>query len=76
MIKIDSVKISAKKNIDLKEYVRESFKIKDTITDFSVIKKSLDAREKEDIKYKISEGKYHMIEMDNFKHFENAMNKP
>ena len=51
MIKIDSVKISAKKNIDLKEYVRESFKIKDTITDFSVIKKSLDAREKEDIKY-------------------------
>ena len=32
-------------------------------------------RLKEDIKYKISEGKYHLIEMENFKHFENAMNK-
>ena len=32
-------------------------------------------RIKEDIKYKISEGKYHMIEMDNFKNFEEAMNK-
>ena len=32
-------------------------------------------RLKEDIKYKINEGKYHMIEMENFKRFENAMNK-
>ena len=32
-------------------------------------------RIKEDIKYKINEGKYHMIEMDNFKNFEEAMNK-
>ena len=32
-------------------------------------------RLKEDIKYKINEGKYHLIEMENFKHFENAMNK-
>ena len=32
-------------------------------------------RLKEDIKYKINEGKYHLIEIENFKHFENAMNK-
>ena len=32
-------------------------------------------RIKEDIKYKINEGKYHRIEMDNFKNFEEAMNK-
>ena len=32
-------------------------------------------RLKEDIKYKIKEGKYHLIEMENFKQFENAMNK-
>ena len=32
-------------------------------------------RIKEDIKYKIREGKYHLIEMDNFKHFEEAMKK-
>ena len=32
-------------------------------------------RMKEDIKYKINQGKYHLIEMENFKHFENAMNK-
>ena len=32
-------------------------------------------RIKEDIKYKINEGKYHLIEMDNFHHFEEAMNK-
>jgi len=32
-------------------------------------------RLKEDIKYKINEGKYHLIEMENFKHFENAMNR-
>ena len=32
-------------------------------------------RLKEDIKYKIMQGKYHLIEIENFKHFENAMNK-
>ena len=32
-------------------------------------------RIKEDIKYKIHEGKYHMIEMDNFKIFEEAMKR-
>ena len=32
-------------------------------------------RIKEDIKYKITEGKYHMIELDNFKNFEEAMIK-
>ena len=32
-------------------------------------------RLKEDIKYKINEGKYHLIEMENFRHFENAMNR-
>ena len=32
-------------------------------------------RMKEDIKYKINEGRYHLIEMDNFYHFEEAMNK-
>ena len=32
-------------------------------------------RLKEDIKYKIKEGKYHLIEIENFKNFENAMNK-
>ena len=32
-------------------------------------------RLKEDIKYKIQEGKYHLIEIDNFKNFENAMNR-
>ena len=30
---------------------------------------------KEDVKYKIKEGKYHLIEIENFKNFENAMNK-
>ena len=30
---------------------------------------------REDIRYKINEGKYHLIEMDNFYHFEDAMNK-
>ena len=30
-------------------------------------------RLKEDIKYKITEGKYHLIEMENFKNFEKAM---
>ena len=32
-------------------------------------------RIKEDIKYKINEGKYHLLELENFKHFEEAMNK-
>ena len=32
-------------------------------------------RLKEDIKYKVKEGKYHLIEIDNFKNFEEAMNK-
>ena len=32
-------------------------------------------RIKEDIKYKITEGKYHRLEMDNFKTFEEAMQK-
>ena len=32
-------------------------------------------RLKEDIKYKIKEGKYHLIELENFRNFENAMNK-
>ena len=32
-------------------------------------------RMREDIRYKINEGKYHLIEMDNFYHFEDAMNK-
>ena len=27
---------------------------------------------KEDVKYKIKEGKYHLIEIENFKNFENA----
>ena len=32
-------------------------------------------RLKEDIKYKVKEGKYHLIEIDNFTNFEEAMNK-
>ena len=51
MIKIDNLKISAKKNINVKEYVSKQFGLKSDISDFSILKKSLDAREKNDIKY-------------------------
>ena len=51
MIKIDSLKISAKKNIDISEYVKKKYNIYSGIKDFSILKKSIDAREKSDIKY-------------------------
>ncbi len=50
MIKIDSIKISAKKNINLSEFVCKKYNISG-IKDFSILKKSLDARDKSDIKY-------------------------
>ena len=46
-----------------------------SVDDIEKKKKVFLNRMKEDIKYKISEGKYHLIEMDNFYHFEDAMNK-
>ena len=51
MIKIDSLKISAKKNIDITSFVSEKYKISGKIKDFSILKKSIDARDKADIKY-------------------------
>ena len=51
MIKIDSLKISAKKNIDISAFVSEKYKISGKIKDFSILKKSIDARDKADIKY-------------------------
>ena len=51
MIKIDNLKISAKSNINVKEYVSKQFSLKTEISDFVILKKSLDARDKNDIKY-------------------------
>ena len=51
MIKIDSIKISAKHKIDIKEYVSSKYCPNSEISDFSILKKSLDARDKSDIKY-------------------------
>ena len=51
MIKIDNIKISAKSNINVKEYVLNQFLLKTEISDFMILKKSLDARDKSDIKY-------------------------
>ena len=51
MIKIDSIKISAKQKIDIKEYVTSKFCPNSEILDFLILKKSLDARDKSDIKY-------------------------
>lgn len=51
MIKTDSVKISAKKNCNLKEYIISKYGIRSELSDFTILKKSLDARDKNDIKY-------------------------
>lgn len=52
MIKIDSVKISAKNVFDVKSYICDKYKIKECdIKTFKIIKKSLDARDKQDILY-------------------------
>ncbi|MBP5528822.1 MAG: FAD-dependent oxidoreductase [Lachnospiraceae bacterium] len=51
MIKIDSIKISAKSNINIKEYVFKQFGLKKDISDFVILKKSLDARDKNDIRF-------------------------
>lgn len=51
MITINSVKISAKKNIDLKEFLKNKYSFKSQINDFGILKKSLDARDKNDIKF-------------------------
>lgn len=52
MIKIDSIKISAKKNIDIKERIINQYNLSSSkINDFSVLKKSLDARDKNNIVY-------------------------
>ena len=51
MIKIDNIKISAKSNINVKEFVSNQFGLKSEISDFVILKKSLDARDKSDIKY-------------------------
>ncbi len=51
MIKIDSLKISAKKNIDIKKFVINQYKIKSDLKDFKILKKSVDAREKENIMF-------------------------
>jgi len=55
MIKIDSVKISAKLNINdkdgLKEIISNRYKIRSEIKDFNILKKSIDARDKNDILY-------------------------
>lgn len=51
MIKIDSLKISAKSNINVKDFVAKHFGLKNEISDFTILKKSLDARDKNDIKY-------------------------
>ena len=51
MIKIDNIKISAKSNINVKEFVSNQFGLKSEISDFVILKKSLDASDKNDIKY-------------------------
>ena len=51
MIKIDNLKISAKSNINVKEFVSKQFSLKSEFSDFVILKKSLDARDKNDIKY-------------------------
>ncbi|MCR4648300.1 MAG: FAD-dependent monooxygenase [Lachnospiraceae bacterium] len=51
MIKIDSLKISAKKNIDIKNFIVTQYRIKSVIKDFKILKKSVDAREKENIMF-------------------------
>ena len=51
MIKIDSIKISAKQKIDIKEYVTSKYCQNSEISNFLILKKSLDARDKSDIKY-------------------------
>ncbi|MCR5846805.1 MAG: FAD-dependent monooxygenase [Lachnospiraceae bacterium] len=51
MILVKSVKISAKKNIDLLKLVKEKYNVKGDIKSFSIVKKSIDARRSEDIKY-------------------------
>ena len=52
MIKIDNIKISARSNREVFEYITEKYSLKrDIIDKFTVLKKSLDARDKNDIKY-------------------------
>ena len=56
MIKIESVKISAKKKTDLKESLIKKYGIRGEIKDFRILKKSLDARKKSDINFIYSFG--------------------
>ncbi len=51
MIKIDSIKLSAKKNTDLSDFVLNKYNIRQQVSDFRILKKSVDARDKEDIKF-------------------------
>lgn len=51
MIKTDNIKISAKSNTNIKDYVINYYGIKSTVSDFTILKKSLDARDKNNIKY-------------------------
>ncbi|MBO4346937.1 MAG: NAD(P)/FAD-dependent oxidoreductase [Lachnospiraceae bacterium] len=56
MIKIESVKISAKKKTDLKEVLIRKYGIRGEIKEFHILKKSLDARKKSDINFIYSIG--------------------
>ncbi len=51
MIRIDSIKISAKKNTDIKEFVVAKYLSHKEPTYFKIIKKSVDSRKKDDILY-------------------------
>lgn len=52
MIKIDSLKITAKEIIDVKQFVLNKYKINpEDLKGFIILKKSLDARDKNDIVY-------------------------
>lgn len=49
MIRIDSIKISAKENIDVKEFVIIKYSLKGEISSFGILKKSIDSRDKDNI---------------------------
>lgn len=52
MIRIDNIKISAKQNIYVKEFVVSKYNLnRDCISDFKILKKSLDSRDKNNILY-------------------------
>ena len=73
--KIKQRRKSRKKKIKKSNYYNFAGVDFNNIDEIEKKKKVYLCRLKEDIKYKISQGKHHLLEIENFKHFENAMNR-